>query len=361
MITLLSACLAVQAEAADPLLERIAPTKTPTSTIPGPADPEVVRQGGDTVADAVAISLPHAGGGSTVGYTDDYDEVCPYSGSTSPDVVYSFVADADMALYVDLAGSAYDTKVYVYDETMTLVACNDDAYPDFTSLIVNMPVVTGIQYYIVIDGYGGASGNYLLNVDEFVPDPPCDLTIPAGAEPEGEPPFEPGYIDCYNNGCQTSVCDGVPTWSFQLLDGGLDGELVFHGRSGWYPGEGGMTYRDGDYLIAFLGEAGVMEITVDAEFEMYLFEVCPTDCANMGVCQHVIAGPCSPNEMTVFGEPGQEVWLLPTATTFEPPAGADEDGDGVVEFDYLLEISGLAANVVRTEAHSWSEVKALYR
>ena len=26
--------------------------------------------------------------GTTVGFTNDYDEVCPYSGSTAPDVVY---------------------------------------------------------------------------------------------------------------------------------------------------------------------------------------------------------------------------------------------------------------------------------
>ena len=28
--------------------------------------------------------------GTTLGYTDDYDEVCPYEMSTSPDVVYTF-------------------------------------------------------------------------------------------------------------------------------------------------------------------------------------------------------------------------------------------------------------------------------
>ena len=39
-----------------------------------------------TVIDA----LPYVMMGTTVGYTDDYDEECPYTGSTSPDVVYSF-------------------------------------------------------------------------------------------------------------------------------------------------------------------------------------------------------------------------------------------------------------------------------
>ena len=43
-----------------------------------------VRQGGDTIADAVAISIPGNNAGTTAGYNDDYDEACPYTISTSP-------------------------------------------------------------------------------------------------------------------------------------------------------------------------------------------------------------------------------------------------------------------------------------
>ena len=52
------------------------------------AYPDRSRQGGDTVGDAMVIDeLPYYNTGTTEGYTDDYDEECPYSGSTSPDVV----------------------------------------------------------------------------------------------------------------------------------------------------------------------------------------------------------------------------------------------------------------------------------
>ena len=46
----------------------------------GYADPAVIRQGGDTIMDAVPLAIPTVDlAGTTVGYTDDYDEVCPMS------------------------------------------------------------------------------------------------------------------------------------------------------------------------------------------------------------------------------------------------------------------------------------------
>jgi len=47
------------------------------------------KQGGDTFDDAIQITvIPDTLIGTTEGFNDDYDEVCPFSGSTSPDVVY---------------------------------------------------------------------------------------------------------------------------------------------------------------------------------------------------------------------------------------------------------------------------------
>ena len=44
---------------------------------------------GDNIENPFIVSsLPFSAEGTTVGFEDDYDEVCPYSNSTSPDVVY---------------------------------------------------------------------------------------------------------------------------------------------------------------------------------------------------------------------------------------------------------------------------------
>ena len=139
-------------------------------------DPAGPRQAGDTIASATPISaLPFHDTGTTVGYFNDYDEVCPYTGSTSPDVVYSYDASADVCVSIDLCPSGYDTKVYVYENAVgNLVACNDDAsctlsYRSFLRVVHFTP---GNTYYIVVDGYGGSSGTYDLTVTEVACPPP---------------------------------------------------------------------------------------------------------------------------------------------------------------------------------------------
>ena len=93
--------------------------------------PAIPKQGGDTIGDAAVIpGLPYSNTGTTAGYNNDYDEACPYTGSTSPDVVYSFTPDSDVDVDVDLCGSSYDTKLYIYDSDLNRIACNDDAYFD---------------------------------------------------------------------------------------------------------------------------------------------------------------------------------------------------------------------------------------
>ena len=69
--------------------------------------------GGDTVDDAFPIpGLPFYDTGNNCGYEDDYDFMCPYGG-WSPDVVYSFSPETDMAIDIDLCNSRYDTKLIV--------------------------------------------------------------------------------------------------------------------------------------------------------------------------------------------------------------------------------------------------------
>jgi uncharacterized repeat protein (TIGR01451 family) len=164
-------------------------TKVPSSVVPPPPDPMVILQGGDTCANATVInSLPYTDDGTTVGYTNDYDEVCPYTGSTSPDVVYSFTPATDMAIDISLCVGTtnYDTKVYVYEGSCPgggAVACNDDEctaplYPSsFVSALTAVSLTAGQTYYIVVDGYGGESGPYSIDVAEWQPPPPppeCD-------------------------------------------------------------------------------------------------------------------------------------------------------------------------------------------
>jgi len=164
----------------------------------------VLADGGEDCGTAVAItSLPFTDTGSTTGAVNDYDAVCPYSGSTSPDEVYSYAPAANINIDIDLCASGYDTKVYVYENACTAgteVYCNDDDYvycSAYRSYLDGIALTGGNTYYIVIDGYGGASGTYDLLVEEDIP---CPFTCPGGSQIEAET-----CGDDTNGGCNMSV------------------------------------------------------------------------------------------------------------------------------------------------------------
>jgi len=303
--------------------------------------PNPMLQGGDTILDAVVVELPVINGtGTTAGYNDDYDEVCPYGGSTSPDVVYTFTPAEDLVLDVDLCGSLYDTKVYVYDENLGLVACNDDFYFDddcgvYVSKIEGMPVMAGMQYFVIVDGYGGDFGEYTINIEVFEP---CDLTCPAGAELENEPPLVDGYADAWNGGCNSPEFD----FPFQQIT-----QPLFCGISGWYLSADGSEFRDTDWYHIYIPEGGVLEIIGDAEQPTFMFELGPQDCDNVGVLQNVPIGDCDEGTMTVTGNEGDLVWFWVGPQTFTGP---------VNEYEYVL----LLNLVTPVENHSFSQVKALF-
>ena len=227
---------------------------TPIVTYEPPAVP---KQGGDTIFNATFIfGLPYSDTGTTDGYLDDYDEICPYDGSTSPDVVYRFTPDSDVLIDVDLCGSDYDTKTYIYDVDLNVIACNDDYYNGdpcgvYVSKIEDAPLLGGNTYFIVIDGWGGDYGDYSMLV-EGTGTNPCMIDCPPGGVAEGEPTLVDGYLDEYNGGCNSpEFC-----YPFQLIEGQDFEHVDFCGVSGWYD----YGYRDTDWFIVYAGETGVIQI-----------------------------------------------------------------------------------------------------
>lgn len=165
----------------------------------------------DTCATATVIGgLPYADAESTCPCADDYDDVCPYEGSTSGDAVYKYTAGKNECIAISLCdGSAYDTKVYVYanDCSGAAIACNDDScatpnYPDpYVSELGNIQLVAGQTYYIVVDGYDGDCGEYTLVVEEA---PCCDIICDPNATMENEPNCA-APNDTVNGGCNSPV------------------------------------------------------------------------------------------------------------------------------------------------------------
>ena len=247
---------------------------------------------GDLIETAVPFDL---GGpcvtGTTLGLNDDYDEICPYSGSTSPDMVYSFYLDHTATLSFDICNSDYDSKIYVYNSALALMGCNDDfcndpagnPYRSFLE-IVNMPVD---DYYIIIDGYGGAAGNHELCVSEAAP---CEVVCPPEASPEGEEDCYDEYVDVTNGGCNSEPD----------VFGTISCDEIVCGTSGTYTVAGGDN-RDTDWYQFTLDtwEATAVTLSGEAEFDAQILLVDATDCLNPVVIASASAGPCEPMTFTV--------------------------------------------------------------
>jgi len=308
------------------------------------------REGGETVADAYPIpGLPFGDSGATCDNVDDYDEACPYTISSSPDVVYAYTADFDGFLQVDLCLSLYDTKVYMYDSGFNLVDCNDDFYfgdpPEcgtYTSMLEAAPVMNGETYYIVVDGYGGSCGTYDIQIDAFEPPPPCDLICTTEVhQDENEPPLADEYVDEWNGGCNSAV----PVFQWIECD-------IFCGVAGWYVYTG-LNYRDTDWFKC-TASGNQITWTVDAESATNIFElVVPPDCAAT-VTQSATVGPCLPGTLTIFTTPGAIVDLWVGSANFANPG--DVIGN---EYDYIFTIDGIES-VSATVNETWGGVKSLF-
>jgi len=318
---------------------------TPIVTYEPPAVP---KQGGDTIFNATVIpGLPYTDSGITCGYINDYDETCPYTGSTSADVVYSFTPACNMMVPVDLCFSSYDTKVYVYENSQgNLIACNDDFYVgppcyEYSSML-EFNAIAGTTYYIVIDGYGGACGDYQIDM-ESCHSPP--VNCPDWGIPEGEPPLVDGYIDNWNGGCNSepNVFQDIH-WVDTTTGCG-----VLCGVSGWYENSGSL--RDTDWFP--VTAAGFeMSFDVCAEFPCNLF-VLNTDCSNIIMLYSASTGDCA-NCATITWptNPGDDFWLWVGPTTFSGP---------VYEFNYLMTVCGNAYDTIPVEKLTWGAVSVIYR
>ena len=130
------------------------------------------KQGGEDIASATVITgMPFVDTGTTVGYTDDYDVACSQT-STSPDVVYAYTPAAGEVMDISLCLSSYMTKLFVYvDSEDSVLDCNqfDISCTNPRSALFNLDLQPGHTFYIVIDGYSGQSGEYIIEIETREP------------------------------------------------------------------------------------------------------------------------------------------------------------------------------------------------
>ncbi len=278
------------------------------------------KQGGETIATAMPIgALPFYETGTTEGYLNDYDEVCPYTGSTAPDVVYSFTPTEDLLITITLCESLFDTKLYIYENTYTPgnpYACNDDHpdCPEWQSGLDALYVAGGNTYYIVVDAYSTDFGTYTIDItgEPYVP---CTVECPTGAISEGEVCAADGYVDTFNGGCNSNPVVYSPI---------ADGDVIC-GTSSTYVTEGA-SRRDTDWYELVLESPKTITWTVTAEFPVYAFIINGNlGCAGLSIIAQGAGAPCEPTVASTTVAPGT-YWLWVGPQVFEGyPCGGDND------------------------------------
>jgi hypothetical protein len=316
----------------------------PIDSDPGTPDG---RQGGETTSDAFLItSMPFVDAGNTSDNIDDYDEVCPYTGSTSPEVVYVYKPLENESIDISLCESEYDTKLYIYEAHVTPgapYACNDDAdcATAYRSALNGLLLTEGTKYYIVIDGYGGDAGDYLLNIDYSAPPGvPCEVHCPEDGVDEGEPPLVSDYIDQYNSGC-----DGTPP-VFQHID-----FPVLCATSGTYMFQGELR-NDSDWYSCLAAAPGWISLTCYSELGLDLSVLHVTECSSAVIALEV-TGWCEEAGILEFYHPGGSTFWLQCRPTFQMAQA--------YEFNYLIYIEGIETGSVPVDQASWGEIKTKFK
>lgn len=140
------------------------------------------KAGGSGPATATAVlAHPFVDVGSTVGQGNDLMAGSCLSGGadSSEDAWYTvtFTTPVLLQAWIRCASSGgasdFDSRLAVLDQNLALRACNDDApdcpQPYYQSRISDLLLDPG-TYFVVVDGYNGASGTFELHLD-WVEDP----------------------------------------------------------------------------------------------------------------------------------------------------------------------------------------------
>jgi hypothetical protein len=345
---------ATQVAAAPVYLGNVGPKKEVKGESGSKADDQrlpAIQQGGDNFGTATPIAaIPHFSVGTTCGFADDYYPACAFAGnSAAADVVYSFTPTEDMCVTISTCGSFYDTIVHVYDgDASNMIACNDDdpvGDCGLDSYIEEVNLSAGRTYYIVVDGYSTACGDYYLDI--FSCPPPCVVECPPGSTPEGEVSCFDDYEDVTNGGCNSTP----PVFTELACD---DEGTTVCGTYGTYVFQG-LGYRDTDWYqftlekashvsYCFTGEANSLIAILDGsggcpdagDPPLICFDF-PTECATL----------CCEADL-----PPGTYWLFAGTSDFSGvPCGTD----------YTFTLTGVDCPPVSVAPAAWGQVKEMYR
>ena len=141
------------------------------------SEPVAGSSGGIGCGDYVVNGFPYSDQNTNVGMVDDWD----VTASDGEDVAYTLNLSSETTIDITVCFgyTSYDTKLEIftfdgtdcsltYTDAVTTGNYNDDftcAFSGLYSSLLNVTLAAG-QYYIIVDGFSGQTGNYELSIVE---------------------------------------------------------------------------------------------------------------------------------------------------------------------------------------------------
>lgn len=177
----------------------------------------------DDCSGAITVSCNNSYSSSTANATIGSDPT-GNCGTTpgAPGVWYKFVGNGQIITASLCGGASWDTKINVYSGTCAALACiggNDDGCSSQSTITFTSSV--GTDYYILVNGYSGATGAFTLNVTCCTPGAPSCATAPSPA----------------NSSTAIAICNTSLSWSAPASTGcnGATSYDVYFGTSSTPP------------------------------------------------------------------------------------------------------------------------------
>ena len=147
-------------------------------------------EGANCDSPLVVGSLPYTMDGDTTSASAEVKSGCVnlFTGEGSNDHVYSYTADADMAVTATLTATSFDSAFYVTTDCSGEEAtCLDHADIAGAGEVESLSwdAVAGTTYFIVVDGFGSSSnfaGTYTLSIADATPELTCGFYCAAMAQ-----------------------------------------------------------------------------------------------------------------------------------------------------------------------------------
>ena len=132
----------------------------------------------DICTSATVITCGALVSGNTTAFAPDVAPFCGTGDGTAGGAWYRFVGNGQNVT-ISLCSSAFDTRIRVYSGSCASLQCitgNDDACGNRSQ--VTFSSQTGYHYFILVHGFGAATGAFTLNLICTAPAPLCYVTTP---------------------------------------------------------------------------------------------------------------------------------------------------------------------------------------